>query len=172
MDLRSQPHEQRWLFLFIFPYVYRILEKVHMDLRSEPNTFLRVSVLSCIMLVSIPNDSKCCAAQTFQQHLKPSRCTEARLPPWLTWSWWRHLVRNSLFPHLCFCFRSKHPFFVSDHMISFKTAFFNIFASVFVQNSFFSYLITWFRSKHLFFVSVHMISLETAFFPHLITWFR
>ena len=83
------------------------------------------------------------------------------------------------------------PFLVSDHMISFKTAFFNIFASVFVRNSFFStslllfsfktpffriwthdfvrnslfsYLITWFRSKQHFFVSDHMISLGTAFF--------
>jgi len=52
------------IFAFTTPnyfYSYRILEKVHMDLRSEPNTFLRVSVLSYIMLVSIPNDSKCCA---------------------------------------------------------------------------------------------------------------
>ena len=49
-------------------------------------------------------------------------------------------------------------------MISLETAFFHIFASVFVQNSLFSYLITWFRSKHLFFVSVHMISFKTPFF--------
>jgi hypothetical protein len=119
MDLRSQPHEQRWL---------------------------RASVLSNIMLVSIPNDSKCCAAQTFAQHLKASRCAEGRLPPSLTWSWWRHLVRNSLFRHLCFCFRSKHLFFVSDHMISFKTPFFQ-------------HLCFCFRSKQHFFVSDHMISL-------------
>ena len=76
-------------------------------------------------------------------------------------------VRNSIFSHLCFCFRSKQLFFVSDHMISFKTAFFRICTHDFVRNSFFricthdfvrnslfSHLCFCFRSKQFFSTSL------------------
>ena len=73
-------------------------------------------------------------------------------------------VRNSIFSHLCFCFRSKQLFSVSDHMISLKTVFFRICTHDFVRKSLFQHLCFCFRSKLFFFVSEHMISLETAFF--------
>ena len=76
------------------------------------------------------------------------------------WTLYRTYDVETYHTVFCFCFRSKQPFFVSDHMISLETAFFHIFASVFVQNSIFSYLITWFRSKQPFstsLLSLHLI---------------